>query len=105
MLTLPLAGVDRRCGHCKRLAPEYETAATALKANDPPVTLIKVSFSVLPLCHVVVTRTQALRWATSLLCTIIGWLLHFIHSPPTPEPSGLLVVYFRLRLDSRVVFQ
>lgn len=31
-----------RCGHCKRLAPEYETAATALMAADPPVPLVKV---------------------------------------------------------------
>lgn len=30
------------CGHCKRLKPEWEKAATILKANDPPVMLGKV---------------------------------------------------------------
>lgn len=31
-----------RCGHCKRLEPEYEIAAKALAVADPPVILAKV---------------------------------------------------------------
>lgn len=30
------------CGHCKKLEPEYERAATRLLANDPPIHLGKV---------------------------------------------------------------
>ncbi|CAP30096.1 Protein CBR-PDI-3 [Caenorhabditis briggsae] len=30
------------CGHCKKMAPEYEKAAPKLASNDPPVALIKV---------------------------------------------------------------
>ena len=31
------------CGHCKRLKPEFEKSAGDLLANDPPVSLVKVS--------------------------------------------------------------
>uniref|UniRef100_A0A0N4ZU86 Protein disulfide-isomerase n=1 Tax=Parastrongyloides trichosuri TaxID=131310 RepID=A0A0N4ZU86_PARTI len=34
------------CGHCKRMAPDFEKAAIKLKANDPPVTLVKVDCTV-----------------------------------------------------------
>merc|ERR1711976_946317 len=30
------------CGHCKRLKPEFQKAASILKANDPPVHLAQV---------------------------------------------------------------
>ncbi|CAF0794506.1 unnamed protein product [Brachionus calyciflorus] len=34
------------CGHCKRLAPEFDKAAPILRQNDPPVALVKVDCTV-----------------------------------------------------------
>jgi protein disulfide-isomerase A3 len=34
------------CGHCKRMAPEFDKASTTLKENDPPVALVKVDCTV-----------------------------------------------------------
>lgn len=30
------------CGHCKKIAPEFDRASIALSNNDPPVTLVKI---------------------------------------------------------------
>lgn len=37
-----MACLPTRCGHCKRLQPEYEKAAEILDKNEPRVVLAKV---------------------------------------------------------------
>ncbi len=31
-----------RCGHCKKMAPEFDKASSVLLSNDPPIHLVKV---------------------------------------------------------------
>lgn len=88
------------CGHCKRLKPEYEIAATTLKANNPPIRIAKVDCTVnTELCKThditgyptlqIFTEGVASKYDGALKAdAIIQKMLHEIQSEPIPEKQG-----------------
>ena len=74
-----------RCGHCKRLKPEFEKASTTLKNNDPPVILAKVSGNMAVWCgSPLIVKTWGevhgcLMYAgilTKIVQVLITWMIH-----------------------------
>jgi len=92
------------CGHCKRLKPEYEIAATRLKANDPPLYVAKVDCTTnYDLCQ----KQEVTGYPTIKIFTdgepdkysgghtadaIVSKMLHEITSEPIPAEQGDLKV-------------
>lgn len=88
------------CGHCKKLKPEYEIAATTLKAKDPPIRIAKVDCTVnKDLCEThEITGYPTLQIYTDGVMSkydgalkadsIISKMLHEVMSEPVPAEQG-----------------
>lgn len=89
------------CGHCKRLKPEYEIAATTLKAKNPPIRIAKVDCTVAtelckthditgyPTLQVFTSDGSSTKYDGALSATsIISKMLHEHTSEPIPEEQG-----------------